>query len=317
VNAADPLPWLLEENNPSARYWALTSLRGLPGSDPEVRAARDAIPFVEPARGILNAQWPQGYWIGPGVGYSPKHKATIWQIIFLGALGAPRTEAIDRACDYVLQNSRLPDGRFSAYRSARGATLCLNGNLLKSMRQLGVWDPRLDESLEALAETIHRHGFRCRFNVSGPPPPRMSDGMPCAWGSIKALGALATVQDRSPRVQAAIARGIDFLFSADLARGDYPTATGISPQWHQFGFPLGYASDLLEALDVLGQLGCGADPRLAAAVQVVVGKRDHAGRWNLDNALENTWASFGRPGHPNKWVTVRALQALRHYASYL
>jgi hypothetical protein len=314
--AADPLPWLLEAENPSARYLALTGLLDRPGDDPEVQATRAAIPDWGPARAILEAQWPEGYWMQPGIGYSPRHKATIWQVIFLAALGAARTEAIDRACAYVLDHSRLPDGRFSAYKSAQGATICLNGNMLRAMYRLGFVDPRLEESLEALAGMVNRDGFCCRFNAAGPPPARMRDGLPCAWGAVKALGAFAGVpeEQRSRSVQAAMTAGIALLLSGDLATGGYPTPEESSSLWRRFGFPLGHSSDLLEALEVLGRLdalGMHRDPRLAAAAEVAWNKQDDQGRWTLEYTPENTWAQFGRVGQPNRWVTLRALRALK------
>jgi hypothetical protein len=76
---------------------------------------------------------------------------------------------------------------------------------------------------------------------------------------------------------------------------------------------LGYASDLLEALDVLGRLGVGQDPRLGPAVDVVRSKKDGNGRWRLENALDNKWFEVGRVGQPNKWVTLRALEVLRRW----
>jgi hypothetical protein len=313
VTGVDPIPWLLEAQNPSARYLTLTGQLGRPADDPEVLAARAAIPDWGPARAILDAQWPQGYWMGPGVGYSPKYRATVWQVIWLAALGTPRTETVDRACGYVLDHSRLPDGRFSAYKTAQGAVVCLNGNLLRAMRQLGVEDPRLGESTEALAKMVSRDGFSCRFNASGPPPARMQDGLPCTWGAIKALGAFAEIprEARSPAVQSAIEAGFALLWSGDLASGGYPTATEPSPLWQTFGFPLGYTSDLLEALEVLGKLGAEGEHRTTEAVAVVRSKRDRAGRWALEYTPENMWTGFGQLGKPNKWVTLRALRALK------
>ena len=79
--------------------------------------------------------------------------------------------------------------------------------------------------------------------------------------------------------------------------------------WLRFGFPLGYGSDLLEALLVLTELG--AVPGQERAIQIVLGKRDALGRWRLERALPNTWADFGATGEPNKWVTLRALRVLR------
>jgi hypothetical protein len=291
----------------------LTSLLGRPASDPEVMAAQAAIPAWGPARAILGAQWPEGYWIRPGIGYSPKYKATVWQVIFLAALGAPRTEATDRACSYLLIHNRLPDGRFSAQKTAPGAVACLNGNLLRAMYRLGYEDVRLEETQEALAQMVARHGYRCRFNAKSPKPARMSDGLPCAWGAIKALGAFAEVPpgQRSAAVSAAIESGITFLLSGDLAAGGYPAAYGPSPLWQQFGFPLGYDSDILEALEVLGRLGVTQHPQLELAVEVVLGKRDEQGRWALEQSLDKGWADFGQVGQPNKWVTLRALKVLK------
>ena len=277
MTGVDPLPWLLEPENPSARYLALTRLLDRPEDDLEVQEARAAIPGWGPARAILDAQWPEGYWMAPGIGYSPKHKATVWQVIFLAALGAPRTPAMDRACAHILDHSRLPDGRFSAYKTAKGAIACLNGNLLRSMLQFGIQDPRMDQSLEALAEMLLRDGFRCRFNA--PRPACARDGLPCAWGLIKALGAFAEVpeEQRSPTVREATEAGVNFLVQHDLATGDFPSATKPSRLWQAFGFPLGYTSDLVEGLEVLGRLGVRGDPRLAVAIAVVRNKQDNVG----------------------------------------
>jgi hypothetical protein len=319
MTGADPLPWLLEAKNPSARYLALTSLLDLPADDPDVLAVRAAIPGWGPAKAILDAQWPQGYWISPGIGYSPKHKATAWQVIFLAAMGTPCIDAVEHACAYLLEHSRLPDGRFSARKTAKGAFACLNGNLLRAMLQLGYTDPRLVESMETLAETVIRDGFRCRYNAAGidegSPPAQMRDGLPCAWGAVKCLGAFAEIplKRRSSMVAAAVESGIALLLAGDLPTGDYPTATEPSPIWQQFGFPLGYTSDLLEALEVLGKLGLGGHPRLVTAVEVVHSKRDSSGRWALEHTPGNTWGSFGKLGTPNKWVTLRALRVLRHW----
>jgi hypothetical protein len=305
----DRLDWLLEADNPSARFLALTHILEHPTDDPEAAAARAAIPDWGPAKAILDAQWPEGYWVGPGVGYSPRHKATVWQVIFLAALGTPHIGAIDRACAYVLDHSRLTDGRFSAYKTARGAVACLNGNLLRAFSHLGYEDPRLEESLEALAEMVLRDRFCCRFNASSPLPSRMADGLPCAWGAVKALGTFAEVPQaqRSAATQRAIEIGIEFLLGGDLVHGVYATATEPGPLWLKFGFPLGFISDLLEALEVLKRLGVERVPQMAAALEIVRSKRDESGRWALEYTPKNTWASFGRVGQPNKWITIRAL----------
>ena len=331
MTAQDRLVWLLDAGNPSARYLTLTGPLGCPAGDPEVIATRLDILRWQPVQAILDAQWPAGYWVGPGVGHSPKYKATIWQVVFLAALGAPRTGAIDRACAYVLDQARLDDGRFSAYaqtsaapgHAARGATACLNGNLLRAFAQLGNDDPRIEGSREALARMVLRNGFCCRFNVAGKAPAPMSAGLPCAWGAIKALAAFAAVPaaKRTAVMDTAAATGIDFLLGTGgvqdsarrLASGDYPLTGACNRAWQSFGFPPDDTSDLLEALDILGELGLGRDPRLSAAIDVVRGQQDRSGRWALDHTPDNMWTKLGSVGEPNPWITLRAMHVLARW----
>ena len=304
----DAQAWLLEPDNPSVRYLALTGLLDRPADDAEVKAIQETIPTWGPARAILEAPWPQGSWVRPGVGYSPKHNATVWQVIFLAELGVPSIEAVNRACAYVLAHSRLSDGRFSTSKLSQGARACLSGALLRALLQFGHSDPRLEESIEALAKIGIRDGWRCQvLGGAG------RAGTPCAWGAIKALGAFAELAERqrSPVVQEAIESGVTLLRAGDLATGEGLISCEPGSVWLQFGFPLGCSSDLLEALEVIGHLSGGAGPKPEAALQVVLRKRNREGGWILERTTPNSWADFGRVGQPNKWVTFRALQVLK------
>jgi len=304
---------LLEPENPSARYLALTEWLDRPSDDPEVVAVRAAIPGADPARSILDAQFaggrasqgPVGYWVKPDVGYSPKYRATVWQVLFLAQLGAPPAEPIRRACEYVLNHSRRPsDGRFVAGRQAHAAINCLNGNLLWALGRFGYGDdPRTMEAREATAQAILRRGFSCRYNGD----------LPCAWGAVKALRAFLEVPagERSAAVTGAIERGVGFLLSVPLVTAGYPAPTQVSDRWFRLGFPLAYHADLLEAMTVLAQAGRGDHPHLQAGVEWLLAKRDASGRWPLEAVPGKMWASFGRLGRANKWVTLRALGLLK------
>ena len=115
---ADPLPWLLEPDpaNPGVRYFALRDLLDRPADDPAVTAAQEAIMASGPVPAILDAQTPEGYWAKPGTGYSPKYRATSWQILFLAELGADPADArVRRGCEYVLTHSVAANEAFSVY----------------------------------------------------------------------------------------------------------------------------------------------------------------------------------------------------------
>ncbi|MBI4770577.1 MAG: hypothetical protein HY784_09275 [Chloroflexi bacterium] len=241
VGMSTVIDWLLEEENPSVRYFALRWLLGRPEEDPEARAARGAIMRSEPVEKILAAQQPEGYWDKPGPGYSRKYLSTVWQVQFLADLGADGVSGL---------------------------------------------------------------GFRCAVN----------DKLPCAWGAVKSLRALAAAPPalRSPRVERAQAQAAEFLLSYDLSKADYPAWQGkISGEWFRFGFPLSYTSDVLEAALALVEAGYGADPRLRPGLALIRSKRGPDGRWPLKHSLNGKmWADIEQKGQPGKWVTLRALRVL-------
>lgn len=324
---ADSIPWLLEEDNPSVRFLTLTKLLDRPEGDPEVRQTKAAIMTSEPVQAILANQTAEGFWAQPGWGYAPKYRGTVWQITFLGLLGADgANERVRRGCEYLLANSRAPSGAFSALAEHHnsGSIHCLNGNLIFALIRLGYCgDSRLDAALDWLARSVTGRDFETRYHryyKSGVAGPGFlcsaNNGQACAWGAIKALLALGAVplDRRTEAVQEAIAATAEFLMSHDLAHAAYPTGWSTKPSsvWFKFGFPLGYTSDILEALWALGEAGYGGDPRAEAARQLVLSKQDEQGRWTLENTLNGKmWADIEVKRRPSKWVTWRALRALK------
>ena len=315
----DPLPWLLEVENPSVRYWTLRDLLDRDSKDREVLAAKAAILQSAPVKKILAAQKAEGYWYKPGPGYSPKYQSTVWQILFLAELGVGGThQQVRRACDYLLTHTQAAHGGFSAMANAvpSGAVHCLNGNLIWALITLGCEDDRVRAAVDWLVGAITGDDFDA-FNATVPGPGLKCGAnmkQPCAWGAVKALRALAVVPKewQTPRVKKATEMAAAFLLSRDLARADYPYTARVSGEWFKFGFPLSYTSDVLEALLALAQAGRGSDPRLKNAVALVLSKQDAQGRWTMKHSLNGKmWADIEEKGEPSKWVTLRALRVLR------
>lgn len=316
---ADPLPWLLEPDpaNPGVRYFALRHLLDRPADDPDVVAAQAAVMASGPVPAILNAQAPEGYWVKPGPGYSPKYTGSVWSLLFLAQLGADgRDERVRRAAEYLLVHARTKQAAFSCNGQPSAVIHCLWGNLARALLELGYWgDERLERSIDGLARSITGDGYEA-YRPSGLRGPGFvcayNTGLPCAWGAVRALWALNRVPPagRTAVVEAAIEAGADFLLASDVARADYPSAGRISPHWFQFGYPLAYVADLLLNLEVLAEAGYAHDPRLAGAVTLVLSKQDDQGRWKLEHS-HKTWAAIEKKGRPSKWVTLRALRVLK------
>ena len=127
---------------------------------------------------------------------------------------------------------------------------------------------------------------------------------------MRALNALPPGL-RTDTVKHALQVGAAFLLSRDPALADYPYTERVSSTWFKLGFPLSYWSDVLENLEVLTAMGYGQDPRLARAIEMVIGKADMQGHWRLENSLNGKmWVDIEVKGQPSKWVTLRALRVL-------
>jgi hypothetical protein len=311
------------------RQLALRQLLDRPIDDSDVVESRSAAMAVNPIAAILAAQQPDGHWEKPGPGYATKYRGTVWQLIFLDQLGAdPADPRVRRAAEYVLSHSQAASGGFGASGAIKPAPPppsavihCLNGNLLRALIGFG-WldDERVAAAVDWEARAITGKGME-RWYATGTSGPGFAcaanERLPCAWGAVKALGALARIPvDRRPLlVTRAIDAGLAFLLSRDPADADYPAGWGNdrpNGSWFKLGFPSGYVADVLQNLEVLVELGRAKDPRLNRAIEWLLGKQDADGRWANQYAYNGkTWVDVDRQGAPSKWVTLRACRVLR------
>ena len=68
----------------------------------------------------------------------------------------------------------------------------------------------------------------------------------------------------------------------------------------------------MEVAAALVELGYGDDPRLCNTLQLILSKQDRQGRWRLENTLKGKmWVDIEQKGKPSKWITLRALRALK------
>jgi hypothetical protein len=189
-------------------------------------------------------------------------------------------------------------------------------------------DERLEKGLDWLARSITGEGIApagereapVRYYRSGNSAPGFAcsanNHLPCAWGAVKAMSALRKVPEssRTPLMQEAVKAGVEFLLGHDPAVADYPMGWASKPSrsWFQFGYPIGYVTDVLQNLEVLTALGYANDPRLWPAVELVRSKQDGHGRWKLEYTYNGkTWVDVEEKGKPSKWVTLRALRVLK------
>lgn len=156
---ADATDWLLEEENPSVRYFALTGILDKHGRNPEVQKAKREIMQSGIVCEILGKQREPEYIQTYPRFYRSKYKGLVWSLITLAELGASVIPQIQEQCEYILSNSQeVEDGGFSMNTAAKkgGGRItevipCLSGNMVWSLIRFGYLDdPRLWKGIDWL-----------------------------------------------------------------------------------------------------------------------------------------------------------------------
>jgi hypothetical protein len=308
------LEWLLEDDQPSIRYLALTQLEERKESDPEVKAAKEAITKHGWAAEILAKREPGGYWSGDRL-YTPKYLSTNWMLLILSDLGVTKRDPrIAESCELWIKTFSKSDGGF-AMDGAKTSHLCTAGNTARALVKFGYEDHSAVKScFEWFVKSQAKLG-----------------GWSC-WGtgrnldSWEALSAFAVYprEKWTKAMKEAVEKGAEFF----LARELYKQGDHYNP-WYRFHYPVHYYYDLLVGLDFMTGLGYGQDKRLGYALKVLKKKKDpKTGRWNLDAVhpdLEGGTAdwyakhprqaptpfSLENPGEPSKMITLRAMMVLK------
>jgi hypothetical protein len=324
------LEWLLDPKEPGVRYLALKHLSNLSENDPELTSALEIAHREGPIKTILDAMHQDGYWVEDGPGYGPKYLSAVWSLILLAQLGASAEfdSRIQKACQHYLNSTLSENGQISSTGPPSGTSDCLQGNILASMLDLGYRDPRLDKAFEWMARSVTGDGVSpmkdrkapLRYYAGKIGPDFLcgaNNKLACAWGAVKVMLAFSKLSKdkRTPLISRAIQRGVDFLFSTDPADAGYPNGWNPKPSgnWWKFGFPVFYVSDILQITEALVKLGYARDQRLDRSIQLIKDKQDPDGKWQLEYGYSGkTWVDFGPKKEPNKWVTIRAYQVLKH-----
>jgi hypothetical protein len=324
----ETMSWLLEKENPSVRFFALTTLLDRPQDDPEVMEAKAAIMSDGLVPEILSRQNGDGSWGVPERLYSDKYTGTVWTLLMLAELGADGgDDRIRNASEFIFTRSQNPEGGgFSIGSSAKtgrgiasGVIPCLTGNMSFSLIQLGYAE---DARLQSAIDWIVRYQ-RADDNTDNPPTGGLYDRFEVCFGkhtcfmaAAKTLKALAALPKnlRTPEIRSKIDELAEFFLIHHIYMKSHHLDEVAKPGWLKFGFPLMYQTDVLEMLALFANLGI-HDPRLSEALEVVRAKQTASGRWNLENTFNGkTTVNIEKKGAPSKWITLRALRVLKEFS---
>ncbi len=291
----DALPWLLDPENPSVRYWTLIDLLERPASDPEVQEARTAIAKQPLVKELFALQHPEGYW-GEDETKPYTAQGAVTALALLHMLGVAPDKRTAAGCDSFLKFCQHASGGFSLTKKLRsGIFPCTTGEHLPCLVYFGLGDdPRVQAAFAFLIEDMSTDdALDCGRNQH----------QNCLWGAIAALNGLAVLPAslRSAQSKRVVKRLANALLDA---RYDFE---GEHKRWLTFGVPRGW--DLLSALKALVAHGYAGDSRLVPLLELMLSRQDDQGRW-LCGSVSRTWPIEKR-NRPSKWVTLDALRVLK------
>lgn len=291
----DPLPWLLDPENPSVRYWTLTDILDRPADDPEVQEARAAIAQQPLVRELFALQHPEGYW-GDDETKPYTAQGAVAALTLLHMLGVTPDEHTAAGCDSFLKFCQHESGGFSMTKKLRGGIFpCTTGEHLPFLAYFGFGDdPRVRAAFAFLIEEMSLDdALDCgRYQHQD-----------CLWGAIAALNGLAVLPNdmRSAQPKRVVKRLANALLDA---RYEFE---GEHKRWLTFGIPRAW--DLLSALKALAAHGYARDSRFVPLFKLMLNCQDEQGRW-LCGSVSRTWP-IERRNQPSKWITLDALRVLK------
>jgi hypothetical protein len=337
------LNWLLEPENPPVRYLTLIHLLGKAETDSEVRSTQARLMDYSVTQAILSH--PEALPLGDDRPYW-KYDGLYWQLILLGQfLADGQDPRVASAVRFVLERCHWVQKR---------RWQCLTANLLAALMRLGYVDhPVVVEQTEALARRIIEEGgidcsemgnsllTRCFMALpklllcfAEVPPRQRSRTIAAAieritsdlrdkdvyvyvpgrrkeWSKLLADRPRSSDLPSGQRVKNWVARRRTEFLAAGGSGNPRPKRG-----WLQFGFPLHYNSDVLEAMTGLARIGTPCDPRLDRALQAIRNKRTADGLWIMDRSMNGrTLVDVEKTGAPSKWLTYRALFVLQQFGT--
>ena len=323
---ADPTDQLLEDENPSVRYFTLKHIVDKPEDDPEVQQAKKRIMQSGIVPDILRKQLEPVYLQAFPRFYTYKYKGLVWSLITLAELGADASPQIKEQCEYIFKYSQeTQHGGFSqntAVKTGGGRISevipCLTGNMVWSLIRFGyIDDPRLQKGIDWLTQYM-RFNYGIEDDPQVPPYDRYEicwGRHTCHMGVVKALKAFSAIPEecRTQAVKDTIDKSVEFLLIHHIYKRSHNLNRTSKPGWRKFGFPLMYQTDVLEILDILSELGV-KDNRMDDALNLVVSKQDDMGRWRIENTYnsDRLLIPIGQKDDQSKWLTLRAMEILKY-----
>ncbi|HTP03090.1 MAG TPA: hypothetical protein VMJ64_17065 [Anaerolineales bacterium] len=307
---------LLESDEPSIRYKALTGILGCPPGSAEAKAAREDIRSSSRVERLLSERGPDGRIpLGP---YS-KWMGAHWVLAALADIGYPPGDAgliplREQVLEWLLGERHARSIKTIAGRVRRCASQ--EGNALYAMLSLGLADERAEELARRLRMWQWPDGgWNCDKKREAVHSSFWESLIP-----LRALGLHARLTGNEGSRAAARCAAEVFLKRGLFRRQQ--DGQVMREEFLQLHYPAYWRYDILAALRVMVEAGVIHDPRCGEALDLLEAKRLPDGGFAAEGKFYVTAASaktsrstvgWGdtKAGRMNEFITVEALSVLQ------
>ncbi len=296
----DVIDWLMD-SDPSIRWQVMRDLTDAPADD--VGAERARVAREGWGAQLLAAPDPDGRWSGGT--FFPRWVATADTLHLLYLFGPdPNDPAIVRALAPIHENARWdydPNLRFwdgEVEPCINGRTVAIGAYFGQDVR--GIVD-------RLLTEQMADGGWNCEQENGS-----VRGAFDSTLNVLEGLLEFERSTGANGDVSAARLRGEEYLLERRLLHRLSDGEIG-QKRWLYLGFPNAWFYDLARVLDYMRAGRTAPDARMSEAFDILESKRDETGRWPMDHAYHDAQlVDFGESeGQPSRWITLRALRALR------
>lgn len=306
----DPvISWLLD-GDPAIRWQVQRDLLGQPKRVWQAEQARTATEGWGAA--LLAHQAADGRW-GGGL-YSPKWTSSTYTLLALRAIGLPRENPQAQRGAQVLLAGMLGATADDGFRrAAADLDRCIVGMLLQISVYFGIDDDRLEALADnLLAERMPDGAWNCR---------RLRRPRPTHSSFHTTFNVLEGVRDyldlrpargkRRAALLAAEAGALEFMRQHRLYQS-HRTGRVANPKFTLLSYPPRWHYDVLRGLVYFAQVGAPRDPRLQAAIDLLLSRRRAEGGWPVQQKYAGrVYFDMEKTGGLSRWNTLRALRVLK------
>jgi hypothetical protein len=290
----DPVPWLLDPSNPSARYLTLKLIFEAPAA--KLAAEQTRILDWQPVQALIDHWDRTNYWGRLANPYYGGPMGNFGTLYLLCQLGVPRFPKVEPVCENLLQRGRSPEGYFMSETSRLAPWLCYTGMALETLIHFGYGeDARTRSSWQTLIRTI--------LDTPDAMICPLADNL-CQDGLVKVMRALLLrpEPERTTEDQAALRWVREQLTQhAALLHTRERTVKEIH-------FPRHDHTDIVELGHTLAQTRARTHPRVGELLEDVLTLQTQVGRWPKQAITPEL--NVEGIQQPSRWLTLEAVHTV-------